>query len=143
MLRSLTAVTFLVPSYDEGLAFFCNILGLVVLEDAPLSPTKRWDVVAPSPAVGAALVLAVSSDELQRARIGDQTGGRVGFFLRSNDRWGDYGNLLGRGVNFLEKPRREPYGLVAVFVDPRGGNWDLLEPVNGAAETSWGLASEP
>jgi putative peptidoglycan lipid II flippase len=136
MLRSLTAVTFLVPSYDEGLAFFCNILGFAVLEDASLSPTKRWVLVAPSPGAGAALVLAVPSNERQRARIGDQTGGRVGFFLHSNDFWRDYENLLGRGVNLLEKPRREPYGLVAVFVDPWGGKWDLLQPADGVAETS-------
>lgn len=135
MLGSLAAVTFLVPSYDEGLAFFRDILGFAVLEDAPLSPSKRWVVVAPSPSAGSALVLAVPSNERQSARIGDQTGGRVGFFLHSNDFWRDYENLLGRGVNFLEKPRREPYGLVAVFVDPWGGKWDLLQPANGALES--------
>ena len=135
MLGSLAAVTFLVPSYDEGLAFFRDILGFAVLEDAPLSPSKRWVVVAPSPSAGSALVLAVPSNERQSARIGDQTGGRVGFFLHSNDFWRDYENLLGRGVNFLEKPRREPYGLVAVFADPWGGKWDLLQPAAGTAAT--------
>ena len=135
MLQSLAAVTVLVPSYDDGLAFFRDVLGFAVLEDTPLSPTKRWVVVAPSPGAGAALVLAVPSDERQRARVGDQTGGRVGFFLHSDDFWADYENLLERGVNFLEKPRREPYGLVAVFVDPWGGKWDLLQPAGGASET--------
>jgi catechol 2,3-dioxygenase-like lactoylglutathione lyase family enzyme len=136
MLRSLTAVTFLVPGYDEGLAFFRDILGFAVLEDAPPSPSRRWVVVAPSPpGAGAALVLAVPSDERQRTRVGDQTAGLGGFFLHSDDFWGDYANLLGRGVNFLGKPRREPYGLVAVCVDPWGGKWDLPQPENGAAET--------
>lgn len=135
MLRSLAAVTVLVPSYDDGLAFFRDVLGFAVLEDTPLSPIKRWVVVAPSPGPGAALLLAVPGDERQRGRVGDQTGGRVGFFLHSDDFWGDYENLLRRGVNFLEKPRREPYGLVAVFVDPWGGKWDLLQPAGGAAET--------
>ena len=64
----------------------------------------------------------------------DQTGGRVGFFLHSDDFWADYENLLRRGVKFLEKPRREPYGVVAVFVDPWGGKWDLLQPAGGALE---------
>ena len=81
-------------------------------------------------------MLAVPSDERQRTRVGDQAGGRVGFFLRSDNFWGDYENLLERGVNFLEKPRREPYGLVAVFVDPWGGKWDLLQPAGGTAETA-------
>jgi catechol 2,3-dioxygenase-like lactoylglutathione lyase family enzyme len=135
MLQSLAAVTVLVPSYDDGLAFFRDVLGFAVLADTPLSSTKRWVVVAPSAGAGAALVLAVPSDERQRARVGDQTGGRVGFFLHSGDFWEDYQNMVGRGVNFLETPRREPYGLVAVFVDPWGGKWDLLQTANKAAET--------
>jgi catechol 2,3-dioxygenase-like lactoylglutathione lyase family enzyme len=134
MLQSLAAVTVLVPSYDEGLAFFCGVLGFAVLEDTPLSPTKRWLVVAPSPGPGAAVALAVPSDERQRTHIGDQTGGRVGFFLHSDHFWRDYENLLRRGVKFLETPRNESYGLVAVFVDPWGGKWDLLQPASGALE---------
>jgi catechol 2,3-dioxygenase-like lactoylglutathione lyase family enzyme len=136
MLQSLEAVTVLVPSYEDGLAFFRGVLGFAVLEDTPLSPNKRWVVVAPSLGAGAALVLAVPSDEHQRARVGDQTGGRVGFFLHSGDFWADYEELVGRGVSFLETPRREPYRLVAVFVDPSGGKWDLLQPTSGAAEIS-------
>ena len=135
MLQSLAAVTILVPSYEDGLAFFRDVLGFAVLEDTPLSPSKRWVVVAPSPAAGAALVLAVASDERQRTRLGDQTGGRVGFFLHSGDFWADYEQLRKRGVKFLETPRSEPYGLVAVFVDPWGGKWDLLQPASGALET--------
>ena len=136
MLQSLAAVTFLVSTYDEGLAFFRDVLGFEVLEDTLLSPDKRWVVVAPSVAAGAALVLAVPSDERQRPRVGGQTGGRVGFFLRSWDFWADYEKLLKRGVNFLETPRDESYGLVAVFVDPWGGKWDLLQPASGTPETS-------
>jgi catechol 2,3-dioxygenase-like lactoylglutathione lyase family enzyme len=133
MLQSLAAVTFLVPSYAEGLAFFRDILGFKVLEDTFLSPSKRWVVVAPP--AGAALVLAVPGDERQRSRIGDQTGGRVGFFLHSGDFWTDYEQLRERGLTFLEAPRAEPYGLVAVFADPWGGKWDLLQPARGAPET--------
>ena len=136
MIQSLAAVTVLVPSYDHGLAFFRDVLGFAVLEDNPLSANKRWVVVAPSRGAGAALVLAVPSDERQKTRVGDQTGGRVGFFLHSADFWGDYEKLLGRGVRFLETPRDEPYGLVAVFADPWGGKWDLLQPASAAAEMS-------
>ena len=135
MLQSLAAVTVLVPSYEDGLAFFRDVLGFAVLEDTPLSPSKRWVVVAPSPAAGAALVLAVPSDERQTTRVGDQTGGRVGFFLHSGDFWVDYERLRMCGVKFVETPRSEPYGLVAVFVDPWGGKWDLLQRASGAPET--------
>jgi catechol 2,3-dioxygenase-like lactoylglutathione lyase family enzyme len=143
MLQSLTAVTVLVHSYDDGLAFFRDVLGFVVLEDTLLSPEKRWLVVAPALGASTALVLAVPSDERQRARVGDQTGGRVGFFLHSGDFWADYQNLLVRGVNFLETPRREPYGLVVVFVDPWGGKWDLLQRTGGASERPRGDIGEP
>ena len=135
MLQSLAAVTILVPSYEDGLAFFRDILGFAVVEDSPLSPSKRWVVVAPSLNTGAALVLAVPSDERQRTRVGDQAGGRVGFFLHSDDFWADYETLRMRGVEFLETPRSEPYGLVAVFVDPWGGKWDLLQPASRGLET--------
>jgi catechol 2,3-dioxygenase-like lactoylglutathione lyase family enzyme len=136
MLQSLAGVTVLVPSYGEGLAFFRDVLGFRVLEDTPLSPNKRWVVVAPSAGAGAALVLAVPGDERQRTRVGDQTGGRVSFFLRSDDFWPDYEKLRKHDVKFLETPRREPYGLVAVFVDPWGGKWDLLQSARGGLETS-------
>jgi catechol 2,3-dioxygenase-like lactoylglutathione lyase family enzyme len=136
MPQSFVGVKILVPSYEDGLIFFRDVLGFAVLEDTPLSPNKRWVVVAPSTGAGAALVLAIPSDERQRTRVGDQTGGRVGFFLRSGDFWADYEKLLGRGVSFLETPRREAYGLVAVFVDPWGGKWDLLQPASGASDTS-------
>ncbi len=135
MLRSLAAVTVLVPSYDDGLAFFRDVLGFAVLEDTRLSPTKRWIVVAPSPGAGAQLVLAIPSNERQRARVGDQTGGRVGFFLHSGDVWADYERLRKRGLKFLETPRLETYGIVAVFLDPLDGKWDLLQPASGAPET--------
>ena len=135
MLRSLAAVTVLVPSFDDGLAFFRDVLGFAVLEDAQLSPTKRWIVVAPSRGAGAVLVLAVPSDERQTARVGDQTGGRVGFFLHSWDFWADYERLRKRGLKILETPRLETYGIVAVFLDPWGGRWDLLQPASEAPET--------
>jgi catechol 2,3-dioxygenase-like lactoylglutathione lyase family enzyme len=134
MIQTLAAVTILVPNYDEGLAFFRDVLGFAVIEDRELGPNKRWVVLTPSRGAGAALLLAVPADERQRTRIGDQTGGRVGFFLCTTDFHGDYETLLRRGVSFLEAPRREPYGLVAVFVDPWGGKWDLLQPASGVDE---------
>ena len=132
MTRSVDAFSLLVPSYAEGLAFFRDALGFSVVEDKPLEGDKRWVVVAPAGGAGAKIVLAVPGDERQRARLGDQTGGRVGYFLQTGDFDRDYRALRARGVRFLEAPRREPYGIVAVFSDPWGGKWDLIQPIRAA-----------
>ena len=132
MIASVAAFTILVPSYDEGLAFFIYALGFAVVEDRPVEDGKRWVVVAPKTGEGARIVLAKPSDEGQRARVGDQTGGRVGYFLETDDFDRDYTKLTARGVHFLEKPRREAYGTVVVFSDPWGGKWDLIQPVRAA-----------
>ena len=130
MIHSLSAIAFLVPNYEEGLSFFCDALGFEVVEDADLGHDKRWVAVAPAGGRGATLILAVPGDRRQRARIGDQTGGRVGYFLLTSDFQTDHETLRARGVRFLEEPRQERYGRVAVFVDPWGGKWDLLQPTN-------------
>ena len=85
MFQRLAAVTVLVPSYDEGLAFFRDVLGFAVLEDTPLGPDKRWVVVAPLQGAGRRWCLRFRAMRRQRARLGDQTGGRVGFFLHTAD----------------------------------------------------------
>lgn len=127
MIDSVAAFTILVPTYVEGLSFFCDVLGLAVIEDSTVEGAKRWVAVAPAGGAGARIVLAVPSDERQRERLGDQTGGRVGYFLQTNDFEKDYHELSARGVRFLESPRHEPYGTVAVFADPWGGKWDLIQ----------------
>lgn len=126
---SVAATTLVVPDYDEGIAFYVDKLGFDLLEDTILAPGKRWVLVAPPG--GAALVLAKAANALQRAAIGKQTGGRVGFFMVTDDFDRDHAELLSKGVAFLEDPRRESYGVVAVFRDPFGNAWDLLQPSGG------------
>ena len=87
---------------------------------------ERWAVVAPQQ--GAALLLAKAADEAQRAAIGNQSGGRVSFFLHTDDFADTHARFTAAGVTFLESPRTEPYGTVAVFSDPFGNRWDLIEP---------------
>lgn len=131
MPQTVAAVAVLVPTYAEGLAFFRDALGFAVVEDSPLGGDKRWVVVAPPGGGGASILLAVPGDDRQRARVGDQTGGRVGIFVHTDDFDRDYRAWRARGVRFLEIPRREPYGTVAVFSDPWGGKWDLIQPTAG------------
>ena len=127
MSQSLGNVTYLVHDYDEAIAYFTRILGFGLIEDTTLSATKRWVVVAPPGASETHLLLAKASDPAQAARVGDQTGGRVAFFLHSDNFARDHAAMKARGVRFLEEPRHEAYGTVAVFVDLYGNKWDLLE----------------
>lgn len=120
-------VAYLVRDYDEAIGWFTEKLGFRLVEDASLSPVKRWVVVAP-PGGSSALLLAKADGAAQQAAIGAQAGGRVFLFLHTDDFARDYAAMLAKGVKFLEAPRREPYGTVAVFEDLYGQKWDLIEP---------------
>jgi catechol 2,3-dioxygenase-like lactoylglutathione lyase family enzyme len=138
----LTAI--LVDDYDEAIAFFVHALGFDLAEDQPATSgdgrPKRWVVVRP-PAGGPGggldggpgLLLARAEGEQQRARVGDQHGGRVGFFLRVEDFAGQVERMEAHGVQFVEAPRREAYGEVAIFLDVAGNRWDLLGPASTPA----------
>ncbi|MEV4612949.1 VOC family protein [Kitasatospora sp. NPDC049258] len=123
---SLTAL--LVRDYDEAIAFYVDALGFELREDTPRGDGNRWVVVAPRGATESGLLLARATKPEQQARIGDQTGGRVGHFLTTEDFAGDHRRMTAAGVVFLEEPRHEPYGTVAVFQDLYGNRWDLLQP---------------
>ena len=125
--RRIGAVTFLVRDYDEAIDWFTRALGFALVADTPLGGGKRWVLVAPE-GEGTPLLLAEASDDSQTARIGDPTGGRVAFFLHTDDFARDHAKMIAGGVRFREKPRYEPYGTVAVFEDFCGNLWDLIEP---------------
>lgn len=124
---ALATVTVLVPDYESGLSFFAATLGFDIAEDHVMPGGKRWLVLSP-PGGGARILLARAAGPEQTSAIGAQTGGRVGFFLETGDFARDHRLLSGRGVVFEEMPRTEPYGRVAVFRDPFGNRWDLIEP---------------
>lgn len=118
--------TLVVPEYDAGVAFYAYKLGFTLIEDTELGDGKRWVVVeAPG---GGRLLLARAANEAQTDAIGNQTGGRVSFFLHTSDFAETHARFIAAGVDFLEEPRHEPYATVAVFADPFGNKWDLIEP---------------
>jgi len=121
-------VTVVVRDYDEAIAFYVDAVGFELLEDTRIDDEKRWVVVAPRGAREAGLLLARASAAEQEARVGDQTGGRVGWFLNTDAFDDDYERMRTAGVTFEEAPRREPYGKVAVFRDLYGNRWDLIQP---------------
>jgi catechol 2,3-dioxygenase-like lactoylglutathione lyase family enzyme len=124
--RSLALVALVVRDYDEAIEWFTRALSFVVREDTPLAGGKRWVVVAPA-AAGTAILLARAAKPEQTERVGDQTGGRVFLFLDTDDLARDHAAMTAAGVRFVETPRDEGYGRVAVFLDLYGNRWDLVE----------------
>jgi catechol 2,3-dioxygenase-like lactoylglutathione lyase family enzyme len=125
-MQHIAAVTLVVPDYDAAIAFYVGALGFELLEDADLGGGKRWVRVGPRGAE-TCLLLAKAATPEQAASIGNQTGGRVGFFLHTDDFARDLAAMSAKGVRFLEEPRNESYATVAVFADPFGNKWDLLQ----------------
>ena len=123
--RALTMAALVVRDYDEAIAFYVGVLGLDLIEDTPLGPAKRWVVVGAGG--GMRLLLARAANPGQEGRIGDQTGGRVFLFLETDDFARDHAAYRAAGVSFVEGPREEAYGTVAVFEDLYGNRWDLIE----------------
>ncbi|MCS0635479.1 VOC family protein [Streptomyces sp. LP05-1] len=125
----LALVTLVVRDYDEAIAFYRDALGFELVEDTDRGDGSRWVVVRPrGTAPGTGLLLARAATDAQRAAVGTQAGGRVGFFLHTGDFAAEHARMAGAGVRFLEEPRHEPYGTVAVFEDLYGNRWDLLQP---------------
>jgi catechol 2,3-dioxygenase-like lactoylglutathione lyase family enzyme len=127
MTQAIATIALVVGDYDEAIAFYRDRLGFALIADTPLGGGKRWVLVAPAGG-GARLLLAQADGPEQQARIGDQTGGRVGFFIETDDFERDHAAYTARGVRFLEPPRHEAYGSVAVFADLYGNKWDLIQP---------------
>ena len=125
--RSIFLAALIIDDYDRAKAFYCDVLGFDCLEDTALPDGKRWVVVKPKGGDGAGLLLAQPANDRQKSAIGNQTGGRVGFFLKTDDFASDHAAMLAKDVRFLEEPRHEVYGTVAVFSDPYGNTWDLIE----------------
>ncbi len=125
----IAVVALLVPDYDAGLAFYADGLGFEVTSDEDQGNGKRWVTVRP-PGGTTELLLARAVNDQQRAAIGNQTGGRVGFFLRTDDFTTTLATLQTAGATLHEAPRNEPYGQVVVWSDPFGNKWDLLGSLN-------------
>lgn len=116
----------LVPDYQVGLDFFCGILGFNLIADEDQG-RKRW-VEVRAPGAQTSIILARADTPEQVAAIGQQGGGRVWLFLATDNFDRDHARPTAHGIMFEEDPRHEPYGTVAVFRDPFGNRWDLLEP---------------
>ena len=131
MQQSIGYIALVVRDYDEAISWFTEKLGFDLIEDSGSKDRhgedKRWVLIAPKGSRGTRILLARASNAEEKSRIGNQTGGRVFLFLHTDDFQRDYAAMKPKGVKFLEQPRHEPYGTVAVFEDLYGNKWDLLE----------------
>ena len=125
-MNTLGMIAIVIDEYDLAIAHYVNDLGFKLIEDKPMSPEKRWVVVAPS-SEGARILLAKAANEQQKAAIGNSTGGRVGFFMYTTNFVETYESYKSKGIEFIEQPRQEVYGQVVVFKDRYGNKWDLIE----------------
>ncbi|QYO77161.1 VOC family protein [Devosia salina] len=128
MNQAIATIALVVSDYDEAIAFYRDKVGFRLIEDTPLAPKKRWVLMSPPGAAGARLLLARADGPEQEAVVGRQAGGRVMLFLETDDFARDHARMQANGIRFLEAPRHEPYGTVAVFADLYGNKWDLIEP---------------
>jgi catechol 2,3-dioxygenase-like lactoylglutathione lyase family enzyme len=128
--QSLLHTALVVRDYDEALAFYVGKLGFDLIEDTyQPEQDKRWVVVAPPGSSGSTILLARASKPEQERFIGDQAGGRVFLFLKTNDFERDYARYVAAGIEFVRPPTQFDYGKVAVFKDLYGTLWDLVEHV--------------
>lgn len=127
MTRTIGAFTLVVRDYDDAIGFYTDQLGFTLVEDTRLTPTKRWVLIAPTTTSETKILLAKADGEAQHMAIGNQSGSRVFMFLHTDDFYRDYKLMSTKGVNFLESPRKESYGIVAVFEDLYGNKWDLIQ----------------
>jgi len=130
MNQKLAHIALVVNDYDEAIQFYTETLNFRLLEDTPLSESKRWVMVAPPGNGDCCLLLAKAANDEQASRVGNQTGGRVFLFLYTDDLKRDYANMKSKGVTFVREPVIETWGTVAVFKDLYGNLWDLIEPTN-------------
>lgn len=127
MTQFISAISLIVPDYDQAIAFYVGLLGFDLVEDTELTEDKRWVLVAPPGSTETRLLLAKASNEAQEEVIGEQAGNRVFLFLETYDFDTDFALMERAGIDIVEEPRMESYGQVAVFRDPFGNKWDLIE----------------
>lgn len=121
-------IAVMVRDYDEAIAWYRNALGFELLEDDDRGGGKRWVRMAAAGNAHFSLLLARATTPAQTVAIGNQHGGRVGFFLHTDDFARDHARLSAAGAQFEEAPRFETYGTVVVFRDLYGNRWDMIEP---------------
>lgn len=122
-------ISLVVKDYDEAIDFYTHKLFFTLIEDTPLSPDKRWVVIAPPGSTSGRILLAKASNDEQISRIGNQTGGRVFLFMHTDNAERDVERMQQQGITIVRPLHQEAWGKVVVFADLYGNLWDLIEPI--------------
>jgi len=129
MKKYLAHISLVIDDYDKAIDYYTNTLKFILIEDTKLDAEKRWVLIAPSNDAETKILLAKASNEEQKSRIGNQTGGRVFLFLYTDNFERDHQNLLSKNVTIIRTPVIEAWGKVLVFEDQYGNFWDLIQPL--------------
>lgn len=132
MNRKIKHISLIVNDYDKAIDFYTQKLDFNLIEDTKLSENKRWVLISPKGNSDFSLLIAKASNDIQKATVGNQSGGRVFLFMNTDDFDRDYNRFKKKGIEFVREPKTEPYGKVAVFKDLYGNLWDLIEPVTSS-----------
>jgi catechol 2,3-dioxygenase-like lactoylglutathione lyase family enzyme len=127
MITGVAQTALIVREYEEAIEFYCGKLGFIVTEDTQLEK-KRWIRLRAPGGKGSEILLSKAVDDKQRAAVGNQTGGRVLFFLHTDNFDADYARFKSSGIEFTEGPFQADHGKVAVFKDLYGNRIDLIQP---------------
>lgn len=127
-LSGISAVNIFVNEYEEAIAFYRDVLGFILDADITVSENHRW-VKFNVGAGGAGIFLTKADTIEQKALVGRQAGDQVLMILETKAFDQSYLRLTQQGVVFIEEPRNEPYGKVAIFEDIYGNKWDLIQPI--------------
>ena len=126
MTQNVSAVTFFVDDYDNAINYFTEVLGFTLTEDKTNGEDNRFVLVTPKDGNTSLLLAKAKSDE-EKLLVGRQAAGKVFLILNTDDFWRDHKLFTAKGVNFIETPREEVYGVVAIFEDCYGNKWDLIQ----------------
>ncbi len=126
MTQNLSAITFFVDDYDSAVEYFTTVLNFTLTEDKVTGENSRFVLVTP-PHSATSLLLAQAKNDTEMALIGSQAADKVFLILNTDDFWRDFNAMQSIGVAFLETPREEVYGTVAIFRDKFGNKWDLIQ----------------
>jgi catechol 2,3-dioxygenase-like lactoylglutathione lyase family enzyme len=118
---SVDIVSVPVKDQDRARAFYVDVLGFAVREDAALGEGRRWIELVP-PAGGASISLVTWFDAMPPGCL-------RGLVLGADDCHEAFAELGRRGVEFVEtKVQDAPWGQFATFADPDGNGWVLVGP---------------
>jgi catechol 2,3-dioxygenase-like lactoylglutathione lyase family enzyme len=132
MISKMSHVSIYVLNQDSAYDFYINKLGFKVHTDAPMGEGMRWLTVTPPDQPELEIILAPIAEGMMFTKESAATmkelvkKGTFGFgVFECRDIYATYEELKAKGVEFTKEPKKEFYGVEALFKDD-SGNWFSL-----------------